>query len=214
MTILWGTRCLNIFNEFGTLHLLHCWCRIEFQLGWYSIIISIGVYQNGQRNHPRGIFNFSHVLLPPGHGMNFPCICTHGIGMETNWTFNTHLMKGGLGEKVQNRISKYLWPFPNVVIPAYLWWTCSMHDRKIQRNSTNNRILVHPGLWDIFENIWSYQTSILCPHIFPKKLVLQEIAYQTLVHRVGTTLYRNKKAIWNPIPLLVWLYYFEYVKHA
>jgi hypothetical protein len=35
-----------------------------------------------------------------------------------------------------------------------------------------------------------------------------------MVHGVGTTLYKEKKSIWPPFPLWVWLYSFEYVKQA
>jgi hypothetical protein len=52
------------------------------------------------------------------------------------------------------------------------------------------------------------------PNFIPDKLVLQEIAYQTIVHGVGATLYRDKKAIWPPLPLWVGSYSFEYVKEA
>jgi hypothetical protein len=41
------------------------------------------------------------------------------------------------------------------------------------------------------------------PRFIPDKLVLQEISYQTMIHGVGATLYRDKKAIWPPFPLWV-----------
>jgi hypothetical protein len=45
------------------------------------------------------------------------------------------------------------------------------------------------------------------PHLLPKfildRLVLQEIAYQTLVYGVGAALNRDKKMIWPPLPLWV-----------
>ena len=35
----------------------------------------------------------------------------------------------------------------------------------------------------------------------PNKLVLQEVAYQTIMHGVRGILYGSKKAIWPPLPL-------------
>jgi hypothetical protein len=56
------------------------------------------------------------------------------------------------------------------------------------------------------------------PHFLPKfildRLVLQEIAYQTIIHGVGATLYRDKKSIWPPLPLWVGSYSFKDIKEA
>jgi hypothetical protein len=56
------------------------------------------------------------------------------------------------------------------------------------------------------------------PHILPKfvldKLVLQEISYQTMIHGVGACLYRDKKAIWPPLPLWVGSYSFKEIKES
>jgi hypothetical protein len=46
------------------------------------------------------------------------------------------------------------------------------------------------------------------------KLVLQEVAYQTIIHRVGGMLYQIKKEIWPPLPLYVGNYFFEDTKQA
>jgi hypothetical protein len=39
------------------------------------------------------------------------------------------------------------------------------------------------------------------PHFVPDTLLLQEIAYQTYVNCVATSLHRNKKGLWPPFPL-------------
>ena len=39
------------------------------------------------------------------------------------------------------------------------------------------------------------------PHFVPNTLLLQEIAYQTYVNSVATSLHRNKKGIWPSFPL-------------
>jgi hypothetical protein len=48
----------------------------------------------------------------------------------------------------------------------------------------------------------------------PDKLVLQEVAYQTMIHGVGGMLYRGKKEIWPPLPLYIGVYSFSNTKQA
>jgi hypothetical protein len=52
----------------------------------------------------------------------------------------------------------------------------------------------------------------LLPRYVPDKLVLQEVAYQTVINRVREILYRDKKAIWPPLPLWIGTYSFENTK--
>jgi hypothetical protein len=56
------------------------------------------------------------------------------------------------------------------------------------------------------------------PHIFPKfvpdKLVLQEVAYHTLVHGVGASLSKYKKLPWPPLPFYVGSYSFKNSKET
>jgi hypothetical protein len=54
----------------------------------------------------------------------------------------------------------------------------------------------------------------LLPRLVPDKLVLQEVAYQTIIHGVGGILYRSKKSIWPPLPLYIGNYFFENTKQA
>jgi hypothetical protein len=54
----------------------------------------------------------------------------------------------------------------------------------------------------------------LLPRFVPDKLVLQELAYQTIVHRVGAALCRNKKDIWPSLPLSIGSYYFATLEQA
>jgi hypothetical protein len=54
----------------------------------------------------------------------------------------------------------------------------------------------------------------LLPRFVPDKLVLQEVAYQTIIHGVGGMLYRSKKSIWPPLPLYIGNYFFENTKQA
>jgi hypothetical protein len=54
----------------------------------------------------------------------------------------------------------------------------------------------------------------LLPRFVPDKLVLQEVAYQTIIHGVRGMLYRSKKAIWPPLPLYIDNYFFENTKQA
>jgi hypothetical protein len=54
----------------------------------------------------------------------------------------------------------------------------------------------------------------LLPRFVPDKLVLQELAYQTIVHGVGAALYRNKKDIWPSLPLWIGSYCFASLKQA
>jgi len=49
---------------------------------------------------------------------------------------------------------------------------------------------------------------------FPDKLVLQEVSYQTMIHKVGENLYEEKKAIWPLLPLWIGSYSFSTTKHA
>ena len=41
----------------------------------------------------------------------------------------------------------------------------------------------------------------LLPRFFLDKIVLQEVAYQTIIHGVIGMVYRSKKSIWPPLPL-------------
>jgi hypothetical protein len=54
----------------------------------------------------------------------------------------------------------------------------------------------------------------LLPRFIPDKLVLQEVAYQTIIHGVEGMLYRSKKSIWPPLPLYIGNYFFENTKQA
>jgi hypothetical protein len=54
----------------------------------------------------------------------------------------------------------------------------------------------------------------LFPRFIPNKLVLQEVAYQTIIHGVEGMLYRSKKTIWPPLPLYIDNYFFENTKQA
>jgi hypothetical protein len=54
----------------------------------------------------------------------------------------------------------------------------------------------------------------LLPLFNPDKLVLQEVAYQTIIHGVRGILYRSKKSIWTPLPLYIDNYFFENTKQA
>jgi hypothetical protein len=54
----------------------------------------------------------------------------------------------------------------------------------------------------------------LLPWFVPDKLVLQEVAYHTIIHGVGGMLYQLKKAIWNLFPLYVGNYFFKNIKKA
>jgi hypothetical protein len=72
--------------------------------------------------------------------------------------------------------------------------------------------------------VLKYDTYIICysamksPHLLPKFvldiLVLQEIAYQTMIHGVGVALNRDKKLIWPPLPLWVGSYSFKDIKES
>jgi hypothetical protein len=54
----------------------------------------------------------------------------------------------------------------------------------------------------------------LLPRFVPNKLVLQEVAYQTIIHGVGGMMYRLKKTIFPPLPLYVGNYFFGNTKQA
>jgi hypothetical protein len=54
----------------------------------------------------------------------------------------------------------------------------------------------------------------LLPKFIPNRLVMQEIAYQTLVYGVGAALNRDKKMIWPPLSLWVGACSFKDVKVA
>jgi len=54
----------------------------------------------------------------------------------------------------------------------------------------------------------------LSPRFVPNRMVLQEIAFQTMIHGIGETLYHDKKAIWPPLPLWVRSYSFESIKKS
>lgn len=76
------------------------------------------------------------------------------------------------------------------------------------------------GDWCVMENgtyIRIYGATE-APHMFPKfvpnKLVLQEVAYRTLVNGVGAVLVRDKKLTWPPLPFWLGSYCFKDVKEA
>jgi hypothetical protein len=54
----------------------------------------------------------------------------------------------------------------------------------------------------------------LLPQFVPKKVVLQEVLYQTVIHRVGGLLYKDKKEIWKPLPLYIGTYSFLNTKQS
>jgi hypothetical protein len=54
----------------------------------------------------------------------------------------------------------------------------------------------------------------LLPQFIPENIVLQEVAYQTIIHGVRGMLYRSKKEIWPPLPLYIGNYFFENTKQA
>jgi hypothetical protein len=60
--------------------------------------------------------------------------------------------------------------------------------------------------------------AIKAPHLLPRsvpyKVVLQEIAYQTVIQKFRASLYRDKKSIWPPLPFWVESYSFEGIKQA
>jgi hypothetical protein len=76
------------------------------------------------------------------------------------------------------------------------------------------------GDWYILE----YDTYIRiygankAPHLLPRfilyMVVLQEIMYQIVIHKVGASLYRDKKSIWPPLPFWVESYPFGGIKQA
>jgi hypothetical protein len=74
--------------------------------------------------------------------------------------------------------------------------------------------LVPPRVWNYLRIYGATKAPHFLPKFIPDKLVLQEISYQTVVHGVGATLYRDKKAIWPPLPLWVGSYSFKDVKEA
>jgi hypothetical protein len=71
------------------------------------------------------------------------------------------------------------------------------------------------GYWYVLEH-GTYITiygSTKPSHLFRRfvldKLVLQEVAYHTLVHRVGAALTRDKKLLGSPMPFYVGSYNFK-----
>jgi hypothetical protein len=54
----------------------------------------------------------------------------------------------------------------------------------------------------------------LLPRFVPDKLVLQEVAYQTVINGVGEFLYQDKKSIWPLLPLWIGSYSFATTKQA
>jgi hypothetical protein len=56
------------------------------------------------------------------------------------------------------------------------------------------------------------KSPCLLPQFVPYKIVLQEVAYQTVIHGVGGMLYRGKKEIWPRIPLYISVYSFSNTK--
>jgi hypothetical protein len=55
------------------------------------------------------------------------------------------------------------------------------------------------------------------PHLLPwfvlDRLVLQEVAYQTVIKGVGVIIYGDKKFIWPPLSLYIDTYFFSNTKH-
>jgi hypothetical protein len=54
----------------------------------------------------------------------------------------------------------------------------------------------------------------LVPRFVLDRLVLQEVAYQTIINGVGEMIYRDKKVIWPPLPLYIGSYFFANTKKA
>ena len=52
------------------------------------------------------------------------------------------------------------------------------------------------------------------PHFVLDTLLLQEIAYQTYVNDVATSLQKNKKDLWIPFLLSTWVYKMKKFKKA
>jgi hypothetical protein len=54
--------------------------------------------------------------------------------------------------------------------------------------------------------------SMKYPHLLqwfmPDRLVIQEVAYQMVIHKVGGDLYQSKKIIWPPLLLYIDNYFF------
>jgi hypothetical protein len=54
----------------------------------------------------------------------------------------------------------------------------------------------------------------MLPQFVPNKLVLQEVAYQTIIHRVMGMLYRLKKVVCPLFPLYIGNYFLENTKKS
>jgi hypothetical protein len=54
----------------------------------------------------------------------------------------------------------------------------------------------------------------LLPHFIPDKLVIQEVAYQTIINGAGGIFYTSKKAIFPPLPLYIGNYFIENTKQS
>ena len=50
------------------------------------------------------------------------------------------------------------------------------------------------------------------PHFVPEKLLLQELAYQTHIHGVATSLHKAKMGLWPPFPLSTGIWKIENLK--
>jgi hypothetical protein len=94
--------------------------------------------------------------------------------------------------------------------------TNPMYDRQ----GTCLQVIKRIGDWYLMEHgtyIKIYRATKaphLLPRFVPDKLVLQEVAYQTMINGVGEMLYRDKKEIWPPLPLWIGSYSFTNTKQA
>jgi hypothetical protein len=60
----------------------------------------------------------------------------------------------------------------------------------------------------------SIKSCNLLPQFIQDRLVLQEVAYQTIIHGVGGILYRDKKGIWHPLQLYIGICSFSNTKQS
>jgi hypothetical protein len=52
------------------------------------------------------------------------------------------------------------------------------------------------------------------PHFVQDKLLLQELSYQTHIHGVASSLYKEKNGLWHPFPLSMGICKIENLKQA
>jgi hypothetical protein len=107
-----------------------------------------------------------------------------------------------MGAQISLSISKI---YENFLIPLYhlIFYSCTYMTEKTSGHCKEKSDLY---LLEYGTYIRVYGATKV-PHLLPKFvsdwLVLQEITYQTVIHGVGTTLYRDKNSIWPPLPLWV-----------